>query len=310
MKLLVTTIKRGFPIEESGAAYLVDWKTQKIVKTIGMLPLKARIPRNPRGGIRGLRGACIGNEKIFIASNDTISVLNMDLELQGTIESRLFCNLHELKIFKDDYYALSCGIDAVIDFRQKELVYAIPYKGVSKVGSLNYDNIDRHGLTRPNSLEFRKDGTLLVTAATDSLIRVIDRDRGLIDTIDIGGVQTPHSLTRIGNTYYVLSSKDGSILRGIGLEGEKPKFSTIIFKDEKPWWFRQTALRRWGWLRGMAGYSMNQGHILFVGSSPYARIFCIEQMGGSWKKTNEMRLSNCKSEAVSSVVIYPEDVWC
>jgi len=55
-RILITAVKRELPVEESGAAYIYDWDSKKIINQIGMLPLNARIPRNPRGGIRGLRG--------------------------------------------------------------------------------------------------------------------------------------------------------------------------------------------------------------------------------------------------------------
>lgn len=297
IRILVTTIKRGYPVEESGCAYIVDWERETIINKIGMLPLNAKIPRNPRGGIRGLRGACKFKEYILIATNDTVSVLDRYLELRGTINNKYFCNLHELKKFGNSVYAVSCGKDCIVDVISGYTVLDLqPHSslGLDNLYNRNirYDNIDRHGVWRPNSIAKYK-GNFIISLAAENRIVSEQCDSARVDIVPSEFVDKPHSVRVIGDDIYFASSSKRTVFRYV------MDYHDLIplYYDEKPFWFRDTELNRWGWLRGM---DIIDEENFFVGSSPYARIINFDRKGN---KKGEMKLSNVKSESVSEVVV-------
>ena len=294
-RILVTTIRRGRPLEDSGRAYVVDWSTQKVVEQCGMLPVNARFPSNPRGGIRGLRGVHVGfKDGILIASNDTISILNEKLQLQGTIHNRLFCNLHELRAHGGDLYAVSCGLDAIVSVSTDSVLKSFVHHEDLFTGRDRFDDIDRHGITRPNSLDFYK-GEPVVSLAESNIISIGQKDEE--DLVLAFHKGKPHSVTVSGDVLYWTMAEDRTVCSQDMLSGHM----TTQFTDKKPWWFRDTQMTRWGWLRGMAIAK----NIMFVGSSPYARVIAMCPDYGI--KKGEIKLSNLKSEAVSSIVLFPGD---
>ena len=163
---LVTTVKRGVPVEDSGRLYLVDIRSRKVVHTCGMLPVKATISRNPRGGIRGLRGVCVVDNKAYVCSNDTITVLDYNLKPLYTIDSPYFSNLHDIKPFRKGFLVASCGNDSILYINSINEVTPIVCMGEQLRGDVNYNLTDRHGVIRPNSLCVVSDTQFFVICAS------------------------------------------------------------------------------------------------------------------------------------------------
>ena len=311
-RILVTTIRRGRPIEDSGAAYVVDWDTHKVIAQCGMLPVNARFPRNPRGGIRGLRGCCVGSYSahkflpestndfyLYIATNDTVCVLDPSLELQGTIHNPLFCNLHDLVFRGEQLYAVSCGIDSIVNVYAPDDVLLEGSNIVNMPRFIRFDHMDRHGTQRPNSVAFFKERTAVSFAAKNSI--VINPDsagdgKRSQNVFSASGIQKPHSLVWYHKLYFTSAA-----IRKVMCMDVKNGGLTEVYTDKKPWWFRDTKMTQWGWLRGLAITKYDR---MFVGSSPYARIISKHLYRNS---VDELRLSKFKHETVSAIALFPGD---
>lgn len=298
--LLVTTVKRGAPVEKSGAAYIYDLENGKVVSKCGMLPLQARFPRNPRGGIRGLRGACIDEKakEIYITTNDTITALDYKLNMLYSIQNRLFSNLHDVVKTPEGYFIVaSCGNDSIFRYRPGFSVDQLWGAAVSK--TRNYSVVDRHGEKRPNSL-FLNGGDLYFVCANDSFIFKINLPTRTHEKIRIGkstdanSVFSPHNVG-IGDEDFF-----GDDLMFYNQSGEAQlcclngKEESVVFEDKKPWYYINSKKTQWGWLRGMDIVRDR----MVIGSSPYARVLLFYLKG---KPDKIIRISRNKYEAVYSV---------
>lgn len=310
-RILVTTIKRGAVPEQSGNAYLFDLDTKKMVAQCGMLPFKSRFPRNTRGGIRGLRGAFINKDtqKIYVASNDTITVLGFDLQPKYTIDSTLFSNLHGIKGFRKGFLVASCGNDSIlyVDEETHETNVVINFMGGIDPNH-NYNLVDRHGVLRPNSIGVFNDDTFYVVFANRGSVVMVSNVGTEQVTTDIPTrANVPHNLVfskkpeHNADSFYYCSSKDSRLyFSPSALEQD-----IVLLRDPRPWWFHNSDAIRWGWLRGLFVSGDQQ---IVVGSSPYARVLTAYHTGTHTNhKTREYRLSRNKYEVVFSVVPFPED---
>jgi len=310
-RVLVTTVKRGRPVEESGAVYIYDWDAKKIVYKMGMQHVYARIPRNPRGGIRGMRGAFVDERKrrIYVASNDTITTLNYKLEPVHAFSHPLFCNLHDIKPFKDGILVASCGNDAILFYRPYD-GDVIPLVHSEELNSAyDYRLVDRHGSLRPNSLAVDKNNCFYVVFATKDYINKYAMEiKGTFSNAslckyDLTKGITPHNMLFLESgdkEFYYCSSEDSKLYKYsstttedkvVYCDDDRPLFNWASYKDTK-----------WGWLRGLDGVWGVEKNTLVVGSSPYARIiktgFC---------KPEVVALSDDKHESVYSVCLFKKD---
>jgi hypothetical protein len=314
-RILVSTILRGTPIDKSGKLYIYDWDTEKVVRERGMLPVNARICESTYGGSRGLRGACIDEEHrlIYVATSDTITVLNYDLEIQYTIQDSMFCNLHEIRLYGDRLYIASCGNDAILWYNVGRLVkypkHKVPRPEIlwskDEVGLyVNYNNIERCGEWRPNSLCWHNGKTYVVFATTNRICRldldVCSGERKLVDIVDSSCIKTPHNIMFSGDNMFYNSSFD-SMLYKVNKEGVVSQYDEGL---KKPDFYENTQYCRWGWLRGMDIVRNN----LLVGSSPYGRVLLFNIDGDTDLEVPEVRyMSQCLGEPVSSAVFFKED---
>lgn len=300
-RVLVTTVKRGAVVEDSGAVYVYDFDANAITNQIGMLPLKARFVRNPRGGIRGLRGSCIDSDKkiIYVASNDTITALDYDLNMLYTIESPLFCNLHEIRLYDKYILVASCGNDRVLHVDQNGLVQVLWCESSLRASdNLSYAGIDSHGEMRPNSIFFYKGSNYVSFAADNRICKIINQ--GILeDAVPRPYVDTPHSLFIDDDKFYWHNSGNRELVcydHGI----VSSEYKTIFVDDDTRLFKKLSPITRWGWLRGLDIY---KGHII-QGSSPYGRIIYRDT---DTFEAKQVQLSKDLDEAVYSTTFFKED---
>jgi len=302
--VLITTVKRGAPVEESGAAYIYDLEKNKVVCRCGMLPVQARIPRNPRGGIRGLRGACIDEvmRKIYITTNDSIVALDYDLNPLYVLHHPLFSNLHDVVQYKSSFIVASCGNDAIFMY--------CPDKPIEQLWgdlidpNVNYALVDRHGDRRPNTLSLKGDD-LYFTCANDRYIFKLNLVNKNLEKYPVNNLVSGHTAALHNAVLWDWGWGCNTILFNLSRESNlcarfDDGVETNVFHDKKPWYFRNTEIKRWGWLRGM---DVMGSELLVVGSSPYGRIL-VFYTGKEPGKDKQIRLSRNPNEAVYSVNIF------
>jgi len=320
-RLLITTVKRGMPVEDSGAAYVYDLDTDSVICKSGMLPLQARIPRNPRGGIRGVRGSCIDEttEQIYALTNDTITVLDYDLNPSHCITHPWFSNLHDVCVYKQfEHTSLiiaSCGNDAILkyDLWDGQVSQLLGYPLDPNV---NYSLPDLTGSLRPNCLCLYED-TVYITYANLNIVTGIK-----IPTREIFKVKTPITkhldLCTYHNSYILdrtLSKNKDRLYEHsllINLSNHRELIfklrdfiqGTVIYTDNPPFFYWPSNQTSWGWLRGL-DVSVNK---IAVGSSPYGRVLLFDRNDLSIGKNPKIvKLSKDKNESVYSVKFFKED---
>lgn len=294
-KTLITTVKRGYPLEKSGRIITYDLDSKKILKQRSMLPTVCKTMRNPRGGTRGVRGSCIIGDKIYACTHDTISVLDHDLDLLYTLNNPLFCNLHDVVEMDGNLIVASCGNDSIFSIENENkirVLYSTVFRrGYFSNSFINYNLVDYGGILRPNSLYVYKD-TLYVIFANKSIYK-LSTDTGYLTKVFDFDFNTPHNFIVSSNKSFLFNNSGTSDLIKVGFNIDIGcnTYKSVLW-DKKPFWFINTKKNRWGWLRGLDSID----DVILVGSSPFARICEISGGDSFWH-----RLSLNPSEAVYSV---------
>jgi hypothetical protein len=117
VKLVATTVVRESTRgkQKTGWIYEVDWDAQKIVRK---LPVEEpRYPSsddNPRGGVRGGRGAAVTDRGVVVANYDTLVTYDRDWAVLDSLSHPLFVGLHEIEWDGCNIWVAATGIDALL----------------------------------------------------------------------------------------------------------------------------------------------------------------------------------------------------
>jgi hypothetical protein len=115
MRVYVSTVVRGAPVEQAGELISIDWDKKKILKRVPIFPTDPSIPGpNTRGGVRGGRGIVVLPKEVFVACYH--SLLGFDHELSPTrkITNHQFAGLHEIKLVSDGIWVSSTPLGAAV----------------------------------------------------------------------------------------------------------------------------------------------------------------------------------------------------
>jgi hypothetical protein len=115
MKVFVSTVLRGAPIERGGELLVLDWDKKKVLgRTFVAPPAPTVSDTNTRGGFRGGRGIVVLPDELFVATYHTLLGYTWDLKPTRHISHHNFSGLHELKLVPDGIWASSTPLGAVI----------------------------------------------------------------------------------------------------------------------------------------------------------------------------------------------------
>jgi hypothetical protein len=115
MRVFLSTVVRGAPMQRAGELIALDWNKKKVLKRVPVYPSEPSVDDpNTRGGGRGGRGIALLPQELFVASYHTL--LGFDYELNPTrrISHGNFAGLHELKVDGDGIWVSSTALGCVL----------------------------------------------------------------------------------------------------------------------------------------------------------------------------------------------------
>ena len=113
--LLASSVVRGTNLGEShGGLYRVDLERRTAVQTVDWNDTGIDIAG--RGGDRGLRGIAFHGERILVASNAALLVLDQQFTVLASYGNRHLQHCHEISVARDHVFLTSTGYDSVLAF--------------------------------------------------------------------------------------------------------------------------------------------------------------------------------------------------
>lgn len=119
MRVFLSTVVRGAPLEQGGEVIALDWGTKQVLQRAPIYPRNPTFDDpNTRGGGRGGRGIAILPNELFVASYHTLHGFDHQLRPTRTITNHNFAGLHEVKPVADGIWISSTPLGNVmkIDF--------------------------------------------------------------------------------------------------------------------------------------------------------------------------------------------------
>ena len=116
MRLVATTVVRESVKgrQTTGYIYDVDWESGEFSRRPVPDPTFLDSDDNPRGGVRGGRGAVVTRHGIVVANYDTVHVYDDDWNLQHKVSHPLMVGMHELDWDGTHLWLTATVIDAVL----------------------------------------------------------------------------------------------------------------------------------------------------------------------------------------------------
>tara|TARA_R100000808_G_scaffold2804_3_gene10564 strand:- start:80549 stop:81460 length:912 start_codon:yes stop_codon:yes gene_type:complete len=115
MKIICTTVVRAAEHGSNhGGLYIIDLEDENIIH---YAPYDENfVNDNERGGERGLRGVCVLDDRIIVASATSLIELDKEtFEVVRKLEDReVFRSIHEICFFADSIWVTSTAIDCIV----------------------------------------------------------------------------------------------------------------------------------------------------------------------------------------------------
>ena len=116
-KVIASHLIRASTHFAHGGLFVVDVETGKYDKVFDW---DEDIDHTGRAGDRGLRGISVYNDRIYVASANSLLIFNKDFKLLNRINNPYLGACHETMIFKDKLYIVSTGFDSIIVYDIKK----------------------------------------------------------------------------------------------------------------------------------------------------------------------------------------------
>ncbi len=121
MKVFVSTVVRGAPMEKAGELIALDWDAKRVISRVPIFPSDPAVPDpNSRGGGRGGRGIAVlpttsgKPNELFVVTYHTLLGFDFDLKPTRRISHGNFAGLHEVKAVEDGIWVSSTALGAVL----------------------------------------------------------------------------------------------------------------------------------------------------------------------------------------------------
>jgi hypothetical protein len=117
-RVAVTTIIRRTPVAvPAGRLYVVGLETGEVVADAPLPDALHRArDRNPRGGLRGGRGVASAGDRLAVALNDRILILDPQWSVRDVISHRFVSGLHDIAADAGGVWATCADNDVVLRF--------------------------------------------------------------------------------------------------------------------------------------------------------------------------------------------------
>lgn len=113
--LLASSVVRGTNLGEShGGLYRIDLERRSVEQTLDWN--RTAIDIAGRGGDRGLRGIAFHGERILVAANAELLVLDQDFAVLESHGNRHLRHCHEISVAQGHVFLTSTGFDSVLAF--------------------------------------------------------------------------------------------------------------------------------------------------------------------------------------------------
>jgi len=122
MRVFLSTVARGAPVEQGGEIISVDWQKKQVLKRVPIFPTNPTVyDPNSRGSARGGRGIALLRNELLVATYHSLLGFDFDLKPTRTITNNHFAGLHEVKVVEDGIWVSATALGAVhkIDFNGK-----------------------------------------------------------------------------------------------------------------------------------------------------------------------------------------------
>jgi hypothetical protein len=100
--------------DSHGGAFIVDFERRNVRQVLDWN--SPDIDWSGRGWDRGLRGAVLGEDEVYIAASDELFVFDRDFRRIGAYRNPYLKHCHEIARFGDEIYLTSTGFDCILAF--------------------------------------------------------------------------------------------------------------------------------------------------------------------------------------------------
>jgi hypothetical protein len=289
MTLVLATIvlRTSRPQEAHGFLVAADWESKRILRTMASPGLYGELGIRNRGGRRGFRGLVTHGGRIWLASSDTIYLLDpRSLALQGMLSHRFMGGIHDLLSDGDGVWVTCASADGIFKIDADQQVLEDRWVKGKPRHDLRIHFDESLDTLHVNSV-FRHEGELYFYAAfTGEVYRVTP-----------GGVELAVAIEPM--CHNVFRTEEGF-------------FRSVSPLSEIRWGARWLALPRVGhegeftrpgWLRG---FSRLPGGNVLVGSSP-ARIFEVDLERG--EVADQLVFKEDPNWTISGIVVLGQEAF-
>jgi hypothetical protein len=161
MRVFLSTVVRGAPLEKAGELISLDWEKKTVLRRVPVFPSNPAVDDgNARGGCRGGRGIALLPNELFVASYHTLLGFDFNFNPTRTISNHNFAGLHEIKLVGDGIWASSTALGCVqkvgFDGATREFWWAHDDPLVQREFSVGPLGVDK---TRDNRLAYLENGS-------------------------------------------------------------------------------------------------------------------------------------------------------
>lgn len=282
MRVLATVVLRtSKPQEAHGFLVAIDWSARRVTRAIAAPGLYGELGYRNRGGRRGFRGLARHRGKLWLASSDTIYLLDPEsLALEGMISHRYMGSIHDLFADGDGVWVTSTSADGVFKIDEDQRILDERWVKGQPAQDLRVHFDDALDTLHVNSIYRYRDELYFYAAFTGEVFRMTAGGVEVADTLET----MCHNVFRDEGGYF-RSVSPLSVLRygdktvALPREGESGEFTHP------------------GWLRGLE--RLPNGHVL-VGSSP-ARIFDVDL--GAGRVVDQLVLKEDPNWTISAIAV-------
>jgi WD40 repeat protein len=264
-KILASHIVRGSSKgEDHGGIYCIDLETEKYER---VLDWNDNINWDGRGSDRGLRGIAIHKSGIYVATSNSILLLNDKFEIVKRFENHYLNFCHEIFIYKNVLYIVSTGFDSIIlfDIKSEQFLYGICFRNKKRARTFNLSDkriVKKIDGIHLNNVFCNNSGMFISGTSFDRLLHV---SKNLNVSIYSRTRKETHNCRPFGKDSVIMNDTKGGKIIIQSREGNvQQSFIVNKIHEKRMVGYQNERIARQPFGRGLAEYKS----ILVGGSSP------------------------------------------